>query len=126
MQADRMASWCAYSDALRPLEERGIISLPVIPDDCVHNAHMFYLKCSDLEVRTAFIGYMRENDILAVFHYVPLHSAPAGLKFGRFNGTDEYTTKESDRLVRLPLYYKLSKQDRDKVIDRTLHFFNTL
>ena len=87
---------------------------------------MFYLKCSDLEVRSAFIGYMRENDILAVFHYVPLHSAPAGLKFGRFAGVDEYTTKESDRLVRLPLYYKLSKQDQEKVIDRTLHFFNTL
>ncbi len=126
MQADRMASWNRYREALGPLEDKGIITLPVIPEDCVHNAHMFYLKCSDLEVRTSFIGYMRENDILAVFHYVPLHSAPAGLKFGRFSGVDEYTTKESDRLVRLPLYYKLSRQDQDKVIDRTHHFFSTL
>lgn len=126
MQEDRMNSWNRYYEALKPLEDKGIITLPVIPEHCEHNAHMFYIKCSDLEVRTAFIGYMRENDILAVFHYVPLHSAPAGLKFGRFAGVDEYTTKESDRLVRLPLYYKLSRQDQDKVIDRTLHFFTTL
>ena len=126
MLSDRMASWNKYHEALKPLEDKGIISLPVIPQYCEHNAHMFYIKCSDLEVRTSFIGYMRENDILAVFHYVPLHSAPAGQKFGRFCGKDEYTTKESDRLVRLPLYYKLSKQDQEKVIDRTLHFFNTL
>ena len=126
MLSDRMASWNKCHEALKPLEDKGIISLPVIPQYCEHNAHMFYIKCSDLEVRTSFIGYMRENDILAVFHYVPLHSAPAGQKFGRFCGKDEYTTKESDRLVRLPLYYKLSKQDQEKVIDRTLHFFNTL
>ena len=124
MQQDRMNSWKRYYEALRPLEEEGKISLPVIPDECVHNAHMFYIKCRDLDTRTAYIDHMRGNDILVVFHYVPLHSAPAGVKFGRFAGIDEYTTAESDRLARLPLYYNLKKSDQDKVIDKTLEFFS--
>ena len=124
MQEDRMNSWRRYFEALRPLEEEGKISLPVIPDECVHNAHMFYIKCRDLDTRTAYIDHMRGNDILVVFHYVPLHSAPAGVKFGRFAGIDEYTTAESDRLARLPLYYNLKKSDQDKVIDKTLEFFS--
>lgn len=123
MQSDRMNSWNEYYEAFVPLMKAGKIELPTIPDDCTHNAHMFYIKCKDLDTRTAYIDHMRNNDILCVFHYVPLHSAPAGLKFGRFDGVDEYTTTESDRLVRLPLYYKLSKEDRLKVIDKTLEFF---
>lgn len=120
---NRLESWRAYWEAFQPLAEAGIVELPTIPEGCVHNAHMFYLKCRDLETRQAYIRYMREQDILCVFHYVPLHSAPAGLKFGRFHGEDQYTTAESDRLVRIPLYYKLDVSDRNKVIACTLRFF---
>lgn len=84
---------------------------------------MFYIKCRDLKTRQAYIKFMKENDILCVFHYVPLHSAPAGEKFGRFDGKDEHTTADSDRLVRLPMYYNLNKNDQEKVIDKTLAFF---
>ena len=120
---NRLATWDAYYKAFKPLEEKGIITLPIIPDDCVHNAHMFYIKCKDLETRQAYIKFMKENDILCVFHYVPLHSAPAGLKFGRFVGKDEHTTPDSDRLVRLPMYYNMDKEDLKKVIKETLEFF---
>ena len=120
---DRMSSWQAYRDALTPLAEAGIIGLPFVPDGCVHNAHLFYIKCRNLETRQAYIRFMREQGVECVFHYVPLHSAPAGLKFGRFHGEDRYTTKESDRLVRLPLYYRMAPEDRDKVIDDTRRFF---
>ncbi len=123
MQENRMSSWERYLKAFKSLEKAGIIELPFIPEECVHNAHMFYIKCKDIDTRTRYINFMRENDILCVFHYVPLHSAPAGVKYGRFDGTDEYTTKESDRLVRLPLYYKLKEEDQNKVIDKTLEFF---
>lgn len=122
---NRLESWNCYNEAFEHLEEAGKVELPVVPDDCVHNAHMYYLKCKDLEERTAYIDYMRERDIWCVFHYVPLHSAPAGLKYGRFDGADEYTTKESDRLVRLPLYYGMKKEDRDQVIEYTLKFFES-
>ena len=122
---NRLESWNCYNEAFEHLEEAGKVELPVVPDDCVHNAHMYYLKCKDLEERTAYIDYMREKDIWCVFHYVPLHSAPAGLKYGRFDGADEYTTKESDRLVRLPLYYGMKKEDRDQVIEYTLKFFES-
>lgn len=120
---DRMATWNAYRTAFQPLADAGKVELPVIPQDCVHNAHMFYLKCKDLEERSALIRYLKERDILAVFHYIPLHSAPAGLKFGRFDGEDRYTTKESERLVRLPLYYGLTEQDRNRVIEAVLAFY---
>ena len=112
---DRLATWNAYYEALKSLADAGRIDLPSVPDECVHNAHMFYLKCRDLEERTALIQYMREHDIQLTFHYVPLHSAPAGLKFGRFDGTDQFTTRESDRLVRLPMYYGLTQTDFKKV-----------
>ena len=121
---DRLATWNAYNDAFQHLEEAGKVELPTIPEDCVHNAHMYYLKCKDLEERTAFIDYLKEKDILAVFHYVPLHSAPAGLKFGRFHGEDVYTTAESDRLVRLPLYYALAEADVKNVIFWVNSFFS--
>ncbi len=120
---DRMNSWNNYYTAFKELEEAGKIELPFIPDECEHNAHMFYLKCKDLEERTALISYGKENDVLMVFHYIPLHTAPAGQKYGRFNGEDEYTTKESERLVRLPLYYGLTKEDQDKVIDVVKTFY---
>lgn len=121
---NRLETWNKYYTAFKPLEEKGIVQLPIIPDGCVHNAHMFYLKTKNLEIRQAYIKFMKENDILCVFHYVPLHSAPAGLKFGRFEGTDENTTADSDRLVRLPMYYNIKNDDLNKVIEKTLEFFN--
>src|SRR5699024_9430140 len=87
------------------------ISLPVVPDECRHNAHMFYIKCSDLRERTEFIAFMKQKGIGCVFHYIPLHSAPAGIKYGRFSGEDIFTTAESERLVRLPMYYGLPEDD---------------
>lgn len=121
--ADRMETWNRYNDAFKELADAGKIELPFIPEDCTHNAHMFYLKCKDLEERTALISYLKENDILAVFHYVPLHTAPAGLKYGRFHGEDKYTTKESERLVRLPLYYGLEPEKTDYIIEKVKEFY---
>ena len=120
---DRLSSWKSYYDAFADLEKKGLVTLPAVPEGCVHNAHMFYLKCRDLEERTALIAFLKERDILAVFHYVPLHSAPAGLRFGRFSGEDVYTTRESDRLVRLPLYYGLTADDQAKVIRAVRDFY---
>lgn len=120
---NRIDTWNEYQKAFKELEEKNIVELPTVPKGCVHNAHMFYIKCKDLETRQNYINYMRKNDILCVFHYVPLHSAPAGVKFGHFSGIDEHTTADSDRLVRLPMYYNISKSDLNKVIDKTLEFF---
>ena len=120
---NRLATWNAYDEAFAPLKAQGKLELPVITEGCVHNAHMYYLKLKNLQERTAFINYMKENDVHTVFHYVPLHSAPAGLKFGRFAGEDVYTTKESERLVRLPLYYGLAQEDLEKVIRLVYDFF---
>lgn len=122
---DRIGTWNTYLKAFAPLAESGRIELQVIPDECRHNAHMFYIKLKDLEQRTQFINYMKERGVNCTFHYVPLHSAPAGLKFGRFNGEDEYTTKESDRLVRLPMYYGMTENDVAAVIDSAMSYFNT-
>ncbi len=122
--ADRMATWNRYYEAFLPLEEEQKIELPFIPEHCTHNAHMFYLKCKDLEERTDLIRFLKDNDILAVFHYVPLHTAPAGLKYGRFHGEDKYTTKESERLVRLPLYYGLEPEKTDYIIAKVKEFYN--
>lgn len=115
--ADRLASWNYYRERLSPLQEQGKLVLPTIPKDCTHNAHMFYIKCKDIEERTALLSYLKEKEILAVFHYIPLHTAPAGLKFGRFAGEDVYTTKESERLARLPLYYGLKPEQVDYICD---------
>lgn len=120
---NRLASWNRYYEGLKKLKDEGIIELPVIPEDCTHNAHMFYIKNKDLDERTEFISYMKENGVGCVFHYIPLHSAPAGLKYGRFNGEDKYTTKESERLARLPLYYNLTEEDQEKVIDTIYKFY---
>ena len=119
----RLSRWQQYYDALLPLQEAGKITLPVVPKDCKHNGHMFYIKCKDLEERTRFISFMKENEILCVFHYVPLHSAPAGLKFGRFHGEDRYTTRESERLVRLPMFYQLTEEQTDYIISKVKEFY---
>ncbi len=120
---DRMNSWNEYYKAFKDIADAGKIELPTIPEGCEHNAHMFYLKCKDLEERTELIKFAKENDVMMVFHYIPLHSAPAGKKYGRFNGEDIHTTKESERLVRLPLYYNLCDSDRNKVIEVVKAFY---
>lgn len=119
----RIADFNRYYEKLKDLEEKGKIELPVIPEGCEHNGHMFYLKCKDLEERTKLIDFLKESDILAVFHYIPLHSAPAGEKFGTFVGEDIFTTKESDRLVRLPMYYSLTEEDANYVISKVREFY---
>lgn len=121
--ANRLASWNAYKAAFTDLEAAGKLALPSIPSDCQHNAHMFYLKCQDLNERTALLAYLKHNDILAVFHYIPLHSAPAGKKYARFNGVDRYTTKESEKIVRLPLYFGMTNVDVEKVVSTVRKFF---
>lgn len=121
---DRLRTWNKYYNAFEELEQKGFARRPIVPDECKHNAHMFYLVLSDLETRTRFIAHMKQSGILAVFHYVPLHSSDAGLKFGRFNGEDKYTTAYSERLVRLPMYYGLSDEDSDYIIKKVKEFFN--
>ena len=121
--ADRMNSWKHYYESLEPLALAGKIELPYIPAECEHNAHMFYIKTADIEERTRLITFLKENDILAVFHYIPLHTAPAGLKFGRFHGEDKYTTIESERLLRLPMYYGLKAEEVDYICDKVKAFY---
>ncbi|MGX8728600.1 MAG: DegT/DnrJ/EryC1/StrS family aminotransferase, partial [Lachnospiraceae bacterium] len=123
INADRMRTWNRYDEALRPLAEQGLLEVPFIPEYCIHNAHMYYIKAKDLAERTALIAHLKANGVQAVFHYIPLHSAPAGRKFGRFAGEDEFTTKESERLVRLPLYYGLTEGDSETVINAVKSFY---
>lgn len=120
---NRLASWKKYYDAFASLEAEGLVERPFIPTECAHNAHMFYLKVRDLEQRSELISYLKDKGILAVFHYVPLHSAEAGVKFGRFHGEDKYTTKESERLLRLPMYYGLTDQDIDYIVENVKGYF---
>ena len=119
----RLACWNRYYEQLLPLKKAGKIDLPTVPEGCVHNAHMFYIKARDLEQRTRFISYMKENGVLTVFHYIPLHTSPAGQKFGRFHGEDRYTTRESERLVRLPMYYGLTLDQVDFICVLVKNFF---
>ena len=119
----RLARWNQYYEMLTPLAKEGRIDLPTVPEGCVHNAHMFYIKVKDLAERTALIDWLKERGILAVFHYVPLHSSPAGLRFGRFHGEDVYTTKESERLVRLPMYFQLTEDECTEVAEAILAFY---
>ena len=123
---NRLNSWQKYYDGLKELENRGFIKLPKIPDGCVQNAHMFYIKVKDLEERTALLDYLKKNDINAVFHYVPLHSSEAGLKFSLFSKEDIYTTKESDKLIRLPMYYGIGNDEINKVIGVINGFFKII
>ncbi len=120
---NRLETWHAYYDTLKNLEEDGFVKLPVIPEECKHNAHMFYLKCKNLEERTEFISFLKERDIIPTFHYIPLHSSPAGMRFGRFDGKDEFTSSESDKLVRLPMYYNMQVEDRNQVVAAVKEFF---
>lgn len=117
----RIDLWNKYYEAFKSISDK--IELPVIPEGCVHNAHMFYIKCKDLDERSKFIAYMKENEVGCVFHYIPLHSAPAGQKFGRFFEKDVYTTVESDKLVRLPMWYGLSEENQNKIISCVRNFF---
>lgn len=119
---NRLTTWKTYYEALKYLEETGKLELPYIPTECTHNAHMFYVKLKNLEERTKFIAYLREHEVQSVFHYIPLHSAPAGQKFGHFHGEDVFTTKESERLARLPMYYGLNEQV-EKVVECVKNFF---
>ena len=120
---DRRRSWNLYYELLGPLAEKGCLELPAVPEHCVHNAHMFYIKLKDIEERSAFISFMKQHGAGCVFHYIPLHSAPAGLRFGRFDGEDEYTTRESERLVRLPMYYGLKEAEVRAVACEVYRFF---
>ena len=119
----RRANWDHYYESLKPLADTGRISLPVVPEGCVHNAHMFYIKTADIDERSALIAFLKENGIMAVFHYIPLHTAPAGMRFGRFHGEDEYTTKESERLLRLPMFYALAEDQVTYICDKVKEFY---
>ena len=120
---NRMSTWNRYLHGLSDLAEAGRIDLPFIPEGCVHNAHMFYIKAADLHERSALIRFLKERDIYTVFHYIPLHGAPAGKRYGRFHGQDRYTTRESERLVRLPLYYGLEPEKVDLVCQAIHDFY---
>ncbi|XXN63452.1 dTDP-4-amino-4,6-dideoxygalactose transaminase [Enterobacter ludwigii] len=119
----RLRLWQRYYDALQPLAAAGRIELPVVPKNCRHNAHMFYIKLRDSNDRQALINWMKEAEILTVFHYIPLHSSPAGERFGRLHGDDVFTTRESERLLRLPLFFNLSDNNQRTVISSLLSFF---
>lgn len=121
--ADRMSTYDFYHKELADLAKKGCLEQPFVPDYAKHNAHMYYIKLEDEPKRAALINYLKEQDISTVFHYVPLHSAPAGLKYGRFHGEDNYTTKESERLLRLPMYYNMKKEDKEKVVEAIHRFF---
>lgn len=121
--ADRMKTWNMYKDGLRELADAERIELPFIPKECKHNAHMFYIKTKNFTERTRLIQFLKEKGIDARFHYVPLHTAPAGRKYTEFIGEDMFTTKESERLLRLPLYYNMKKSDIDYVITEINEFY---
>ena len=121
---DRMATWNLYYKELTPLRDAGYIDLPVVPEGCVHNAHMFYIKAKDLAERTELISFLKSNEISTVFHYIPLHGAPAGQKYCVFHGEDKYTTRESERLARLPLYYGIKKEKVLTVCQKIKEFYS--
>lgn len=119
----RLARWEQYKELLAPLEKEGKIELPFIPEHCTHNAHMFYIKTKDMDERSRLIEYLKKKEILSVFHYIPLHSAPAGIKYGRFHGEDKYTTKESERILRLPMFYKLTADEVEYITEQIKEFY---
>lgn len=121
----RLTNWNHYYECLKPLQDAGRIELPVVPEGCVHNAHMFYIKTADINERSALITFLKENGIMAVFHYIPLHTAPAGIRFGRFHGEDVYTTKESERLLRLPMFYSLTLDQVTYICEKVREFYET-
>jgi dTDP-4-amino-4,6-dideoxygalactose transaminase len=121
---NRLDTWNYYYQSLKPITEKGDIEIAVIPPYVEHNAHMFWIKVKNLDERTKLLEFLKENGVYAVFHYIPLHSSEAGLKFGRFNGEDIYTAKESERLIRLPMYYGMAQKEKEKVADTVSSFFN--
>jgi dTDP-4-amino-4,6-dideoxygalactose transaminase len=120
---DRLSSWHRYFDGLQDLAQKGRIVLPQIPEHCGHNGHMMFIRVSDLDERTRLIDYLKQNGIGAPYHYVPLHSSAAGEKYCRFHGEDKYTTAESERLLRLPMFYGLRPVEIDYVIEKVYEFF---
>ena len=119
----RLARWNQYNELLQPLKQRGILELPTVPEGCIHNAHMYYIKTKNIEERTRLIDFLKENGILAVFHYIPLHTAPAGIRFGEFRGEDVYTTRESERLLRLPMFYTLTEAEVEYIVGKVKEFY---
>lgn len=120
---DRLRSWQTYYDGLKDLEDHGLIKLPVIPKDCEHNGHMFFIKCRDIDERSELIRHLKNNGVQTVFHYIPLHTANAGLRYGEFLGEDRYTTSESERLLRLPMYYGIDSESINTIISLIKKFF---
>jgi dTDP-4-amino-4,6-dideoxygalactose transaminase len=123
---NRMHAWNTYYELLLPLKHQGLLKLPVIPTQCTHNAHMFYIKTKDLDERTRLLDFLKQHSIYAVFHYVPLHSSPAGMRFGRFHGSDIHTTTESERLLRLPLFYGITTDEVHYIVNSIKNFFSYL
>ena len=123
INAHRLELWEQYYAQLQPLQEKGLLELPTVPEGCVHNAHMFYIKTKDLQERSALLAFLKESGILAVFHYIPLHTAPAGRRFGRFHGEARYTTAESERLARLPMFYKLTSEEVSYITGKVKEFY---
>ena len=121
---NRLKTWNTYYEGFKELDKAGLIERPFVPKDCEHNAHMFYIKCKDINERQALIEHLRERGVIAVFHYIPLHSSKAGMVYGRFHGDDNHTTKESERLLRLPLYYGLEEEKVSYIIDSVIAFYN--
>ena len=121
----RIARWNQYYEMLTDLRDAGRIELPTVPEECVHNGHMFYLKCKDMDERTRLIDYLQSKGVHSVFHYIPLHTAPAGIKYGRFNGEDKYTTRESERLLRLPMFYKLTEDEVSYISEQVKNFYES-
>lgn len=123
INVNRLSSWNLYYEGLSSLKEKGLIELPYIPEECEHNAHMFYIKCRNLNERSVLIKYLKELGISTAFHYIPLHSSDAGIKFSRFHGEDKYTTVESERLLRLPMYYGIGQENVEYVVEKINDFY---
>jgi len=127
-QADKINSqrinlWQNYYHHIVPLQQNNLLQLPTVPGECKHNGHMFYIKTKDFATRTALLNHFKANDIFAVFHYVPLHTSKAGQKYGRFYGEDRYTTIESEKLIRLPMYYNLNLSQQEKILETLYTFY---
>ncbi|SHJ78946.1 dTDP-4-amino-4,6-dideoxygalactose transaminase [Dethiosulfatibacter aminovorans DSM 17477] len=120
---NRLQTWSRYHEGLKDLEKEGLMELPLVPGHCSHNAHLFYIKCKNMEERTRLMDFLKDRGIASVFHYIPLHSSVAGMRYGRFHGRDTHTTRESERLLRLPMYYGMTKEENEKVIGEVCRFY---